>query len=211
MAYADPMSRVPYFFFVDREHGIDAEASEKEGYEVPKIVTFILIIPHGHKGDPMEFFAEDFIARKNEEVRNGTYNSDWVREFKEGLLAHKEGKEIPRHGTPLMTWERILKSRREVLAKRFPTIEDLAAVPDSSVSEIGMDGRVLRDMAKADIQAKKDLSPVVKELANANETIRQQQDQINRLMERVTAMENQAPSEPPPRSRGRPKQDTVEV
>ena len=44
-----------------------------------------------------------------------------------------------------------------------------------------------RDMAKADIQAKKDLSPVVRELANANETIRQMQIQLAELASRLDA------------------------
>jgi hypothetical protein len=128
MAYADPMTRVPYFFFQDREHGVDAEASKDKGYEVPRIVTFILITPHGHKGDPLEFMADDFIERKGKEAREGRYDHQWVTEFKSGLASHREGKEIPRHGTPIVLWERILKSRREQLAKRFPTVEDLSLI-----------------------------------------------------------------------------------
>ena len=194
----DPLSRVPYFFFVNREHGSDPEKSKEAGYEVPKLVTFIMITPHGHRGDPVEFFADEFIERKTREAREGRYDNAWVAEFKAGLTLFREGKEIPRTGTPIVLWERILKNRREQLATKFPTIEDLAAVPDSSLGDIGLDGRVLRDLAKGDIQAKKDLSPVVKELANANETIRQQQDQIDKLVARLDAIEE-------PKQRGRPK------
>jgi hypothetical protein len=206
MAYAsnDPMSRVPFFMFQDREHGIDAAASAERGYEVPRLMTFILISPHGHKGDPIEFFADDFIARKEKEAREGRYDMEWVKEFRKGLELHREGKEIPRNGTPLITWERILKSRREQLARRFPTVEDLAAVPDSSLGEIGLDGRVLRDMAKADIQAKKDLSPVVKELADTKEENRRLQEQLAALTARMDAMEEDKPK------RGRPRAETVE-
>jgi hypothetical protein len=204
MAYADPMSRVPFFMFQDREHGVDADASAKLGYEVPRIVTFILISPHGHKGDPLEFFAEEFIERKAKEAREGRYDMAWVKEFQSGLEMHRDGKEIPRNGTPIITWERILKSRREQLARRFPTVEDLAAVPDSSLGEIGLDGRVLRDMAKADIQAKKDLSPVVKELADTKEENRRLQEQIAALAARFDAMEKEKPK------RGRPAAETVE-
>jgi len=206
MAYADPMTRVPYFFFVEREHGVNAEASKKEGYEVPKLETFIMITPHGHRGDPLEFFADDFIERKGKEAREGKYDHTWVAEFKAGLAAFREGKEIPRHGTPIVLWERVLKSRREALAKRFPTVEDLAAVPDSSLGDIGLDGRVLRDMAKADIQAKKDLSPVVKELANAKEENRQ-------LQERVSKLENMMLQEgiTEPKKRGRPAKDHDQI
>lgn len=191
MAYADPMSRVPFFMFQDREHGVDAAASAERGYEVPRLMTFILISPHGHKGDPIEFFAEEFIERKDKESRDGKYDREWVKEFRQGLEMHREGKEIPRHGTPLVTWERILKSRREALARRFPTVEDLAAVPDSSLGEIGLDGRVLRDLAKGDIQAKKDLSPVVKELADSKEETRRLQEQLEALTARFNAMEKQ--------------------
>ena len=200
--YTDPNSRVPFFMFQDREHGVDTEASKNVGYEVPKILTFILVTPHGHKGDPMEFFAEEFIARKDMEARAGRYDPSWIIDFKTGLAAHREGKAIPRNGTALITWERILKSRREQLVNRFPTIEDLAAVPDSALGDIGMDGRVLRDMAKLDIQAKKDLSPVVKELADANETIRRQQEQLDKLAKRLERLEDDDEVKKP---RGRPK------
>lgn len=200
MAYANPLERVPYFTFADREHGVDEDASKKLGYQVPKLATFILITPHGHRGDPLEFFAEEFIERKGKEAREGRYDHQWVAQFKEGLAAFREGKSIPRNGTPLLTWERILKSRRDQLANRFPTVEDLAAVPDSGLGEIGLDGRVLRDMAKADIQAKKDLSPVVKELAEANETIRRQQEQIDKLTARIDALDEDKPKRGRPRS-----------
>lgn len=205
---ADPLSRVPFFMFQDREHGVNAEASKEAGYEVPKMLTFILVTPHGHRGDPMEFFAEEFIERKTRESREGRYDHTWVVEFKAGLAAHRDGKEIPRHGTPLVTWERILKTRRVQLASVFPTVEDLAAVPDSSLGSIGLDGRVLRDMARGDIQAKKDLSPVVKDLADANETIRRQQEQIDKLNTRFDAMD--ALGEDSPR-RGRPRKEAVEA
>lgn len=194
MAYADPMSRVPYFMFQDREHGADPVASAERGYEVPRLMTFILITPHGHKGDPLEFMADEFIKRKEDEARQGRYDMAWVREFTDGLASHRDGKEIPRHGTPLITWERILKTRREGLARRFPTVEDLAAVPDSALGDIGLDGRVLRDLAKGDIQAKQDLSPVVKELADSKEETRRLQEQLASLTARFDSMEKEKPA-----------------
>lgn len=189
--YVDPMSRVPFFFFQDREHGADAELSKEKGYEVPRLVTFILITPHGHKGDPMEFIADEFIERKNKDVKEGRYDPNWVQEFKTGLALWREGKEIPRHGTPLITWERLLKSRREQLAPMYPTIEDLAAVPDGALGNIGLDGRVLRDMAIGDIKAKTDLSPIVKELAEANEDKRRMQEQIDSLVAKFNSLEKE--------------------
>ena len=202
MTYQAPMARVPFFFFADREHGIDAEQSAVQGYEVPKVVTFICITPHGHKGDPMEFIADEFVSRKHLESRAGRYDPEWVKEYKAGLELYREGRTIPRHGTPLITWERILKSRRETLQKRFPTLEDLAATPDSSLSEIGMDGRVLRDLARGDVQAKESLAPVVKQLADANESNRQLQERLEQLTARLSVLEA---ADEPRRGPGRPR------
>lgn len=186
------MNRIPYFRFVDREHGVDPEQTAKAGYEVPKVVTFIQVTPHGHRGDPMEFFAEDFIERKGREAREGRYDHAWVAQFKEGFAEYKAGRELPREGTPLLTWERILKTRREQLAARFPTLEDLAATPDSMLGEIGLDGRVLRDMAAAELQAKKDLAPIVRELADAKEENRRLSETVERLTQRLDSLEKQS-------------------
>jgi hypothetical protein len=137
----------------------------------------------------MEFVAVDFLARKEKEAKDGRYDFQWVKEFKEGYDLYKSGKEIPRHGTPIITWERLLKSRRDQLAPQFPTIEDLAAVPDANLSSIGLDGRVIRDLARGDVAAKKDLSPVVKELAEAKEDNRRQAELIETLTKRLEAVE----------------------
>lgn len=198
------IERVPYFQFQDREHGVNVEASKTLGYDVPLMQTFILILPHGSRGEPMEFIAEEFIARKKVEATQGRYEMEWVKAFKNGLELHRDGKELPRTGTPLATWERILKSRRETLSRVFPTVEDLAAVPDSSLGTIGLDGRVLRDMARGDVQAKLDLSPVVKELADAKEDNRRLQEQLAAVMARLELLEDDKPK------RGRPRAETTE-
>ena len=181
--------RIPFFSFTQREHGIDAEASATAGYDVPKMETFIHVLAVGMR-DASEHVAKEWIAKKEQEARNGRYEHAWVAEFREGLSEFLQGRELPRNGTPTFTWERLAKARREQLAPQFPTVEDLAAVPDSSLGMIGMDGRVVRDMARGDIQAKKDLSPVVKELALANARIAQQDETIVSLTTRLESMES---------------------
>ena len=193
---AKPVERVPYFTFELREIGEDAEASKEKGYPVPKVIPFILITPHGHRGEPMEFAAEEFIARKEREVASGIYDPSWVKDFKAGFEAFLEGRVIPRDGIPTITWERLAKKRREQLAKLFPTLEDIAAVPDASISQlIGLDGRVIRDLALGDIQSRKTLEPVVAELAEMKETNRRLEDrnasleeQIKQLVAKVDAL-----------------------
>lgn len=195
---AKPVERVPYFTFELREVGEDAEASKEKGYPVPKVIPFILITPHGHKGDPLEFAAQEFIERKEREAANGIYDHSWVKDYKAGFEAFLDGRVIPRNGIPTLTWERLAKKRREQLAKLFPTLEDIAAVPDSSITQlIGLDGRVIRDLALGDIQSRKTLEPVVAELAEMKEENRRLGDrntsleeQIKQLMAKVDALTN---------------------
>lgn len=187
--YGDHTNRVPLFFFRDDEVGEDKAKSAELGYAVPKVVTMIYIVPHGHKGDPMTFVAEEYIERKKKEVSEGRYDPEWLKAYRHGYEEYRQGREVPRSGTPLIGYERILKNRRLELAKRYPTVEDLAAVPDHALGDIGLDGRVIRDLARGDIQAKKGMEPIVSELANANETIRRQEDMIKKLEERLTAVE----------------------
>lgn len=183
-------SRVPYFSFQDVEEEIeDPVVSAQLGYSVPKVTTHIYVTPHGDR-NPLDFVALEWLDRKEKEARQGMYDPSWVRSFREGYKLFKEGKEIPRHGIPLITYDRLSKARRTQLATKYPTVEDLAAVPDSALGDIGMDGRVIRDLARGDIQAKKDLSPVVKELANANETIRRQEEMLAELALRLEALES---------------------
>ena len=196
MQAVKPVERVPYFTFEIREIGEDAEASKEKGYPVPKVIPFILITPHGHRGEPMEFAAEEFITRKEREAASGIYDPSWVKDFKAGFEAFLEGRVIPRDGIPTITWERLAKKRREQLAKLFPTLEDIAAVPDASITQlIGLDGRVIRDLALGDIQSRKTLEPVVAELAEMKETNRRLEDrnasleeQIKQLVAKVDAL-----------------------
>lgn len=205
-------NRIPFFTFKEIEFGVDAEQSRVKGYDVPMIKTFILITPHGHKGDPMEFVAQEFIERKEKQCREGTYQRQWVDEFKNGLESYRAGREIPRHGMYLMNWERILKRRREDLVTKFPTVEDLAAVPDSGLGEIGLDGRVLRDLARTEVQARVGLEPIVKELAETKEENRRLQEQMTSLLEKFRILQTSSQQDhfyespnPAPRPRGRPK------
>ena len=84
-------------------------------------------------------------------------------------------------------------------------------VPDASIGEIGMDGRVIRDMARADIQAKKDLSPVVKELADAKETVRRQEVRIEEMSVKLADLASRLDSLGEKRGPGRPRKETEEA
>lgn len=66
----------------------------------------------------------------------------------------KEGQEEAQDGTPLEQWPRMTRSRvYELKAVGVFSVEDLAALTDANLSNIGPDGRELREAAQAFMQA----------------------------------------------------------
>jgi len=188
--YDHNSQKAPAFFFKDVEEGIDDVKSTELGYPVPRFITYIYITAYGQKGGASEFVAADFLQRKKREADAGLYDGGWVKQFEDAFAAFKAGKELPVNGIPTATYKRIAEKRREALAYKYPTLEDLASVPDSALIDIGLDGRNIRDLARAEVQSRKDLSPLVKELADANETIRRQEETLARLSERLDLLES---------------------
>lgn len=166
------MERPPFVHFEEREHGVDAEASEAAGHTVPRMVHFACITPHGSK-DIVEKVAEEWLAQCDRLARQGSYNPEWVRHFKAAFEEYKLGNELPREGTPIITWQLSTNMRRKQLRDSgITTVEDLAAVPDTTLGAvIGLDGRYLRDMAKAWLAEGHDKGVNAKALADANARI----------------------------------------
>ncbi len=140
-------NRIPFFSFKNKPYGEEM----RDGVPVDKIVTFIHIITHSRA--EVEEIADDFIAKKRNDAKNGRYEMSWVEEFAKGLAEFRQGREIPREGTPTITWRGLAESRREQLALTLPTLEDIAAVPDSSLGDLlGIGGREIRDKAIATLK-----------------------------------------------------------
>ena len=76
-----------------------------------------------------------------------------------------------------------------MLALGITTVEQLSAVPDNALSNIGLDGRNLRDLARNFIDAGQNQGTLAKKLADAEQTVRDQAEQINRMNERLAALE----------------------
>jgi len=140
-------NRIPFFSFKNKPYGEEM----RDGVPVDKIVTFIHVITHSRA--EVEEIADDFIAKKRNDVKNGRYDLEWVKAFDAGLAEFRQGREIPRTGTPTITWKGLSETRREALAMTMPTLEDIAAVPDSSLGDVfGIGGREIRDKAIATLK-----------------------------------------------------------
>ena len=68
-----------------------------------------------------------------------------------------------------------------MIALNLTTIEDLAATPDSGLGGIGLDGRYLRDLARSTLESRSGGAELAKKLAAAEQTARDQGEQIKRM------------------------------
>lgn len=140
---------MPFVRFFMKDYGRNEAASKDAGVHVPNRATFIEITSHGSK-DCSEFLADEWLPRKRDEASRGNYNLAWVEHFEKQYDGFKKGHEVLRQGSPILTWASISPEQNARLrALGYQVIEDVAALPDTALSSLGLDGRVIRDMARA--------------------------------------------------------------
>jgi hypothetical protein len=160
-------ARPPFVRFEEREMGIDREQEKLTGRPVPRVVDLVLITSHGSK-DQVEKLASEWLEQIKRQALAGLYPAAWVDTFSMQYREWKKGFDLPREGTPVRTWSAVTKEQQLRLhAGPYKTIEDLAAVPDTTLDTIGMDGRYLRDLAKTWLVEGKEKGLIARELADA--------------------------------------------
>jgi hypothetical protein len=79
-------------------------------------------------------------------VVNDEYRQRWPQQYE----AFRRGEEVSVDGTPIEQWSYLPRNAvLELKALQLHTIEQIAGIPDSALSKLGMAGRNIRDMAKA--------------------------------------------------------------
>lgn len=197
---------MPFVRFEQRDHGKNIEASEKAGIFIPNRLNFIVITSHGSK-DSSDHIADEWLPRKRDEANRGNYNMAWVEHFEKQYEGWKKGHEIPRDGTAVLTWQAISPEQNARLrALGYTTVEDLSALPDSALGSIGLDGRELRDKARAWLNEGKDKGINAQLIAEQAVKIDDQKALIDELRQRLAVLE--AKEDAPRRGRP-PKQEAA--
>lgn len=179
---------MPHVRFEQKDWGRNEQASKESGVHVPMRATFIIITSHGSKDAP-EFIADEWLARKREDASRGNYNPDWVTHFQKQYDAWKAGHELPREGTPVLTWQAISQDQNVRLrALGYQVVEDVAALPDNALGALGLDGRVIRDLARAWLNEGKDKGINARELADTKAKVAAQDLLIENLQEQLNAL-----------------------
>lgn len=184
--------RPPFVRFDQAEFGLDVEETAKQGRPVPKMIHMAYITPHGSK-DVFEQPADGkdgWLARIMNKARNGEYPLEWAQHFNAAFKEYLQGSELPRQGTPIISWAMIASPtrRKQLVAIGIPTVEDLAEWPDSGLGQIGLDGRYLRDMAKGWVLEAKLSGSTAKDLADARSQIETLTGQLERANQKIDAL-----------------------
>lgn len=184
---------MPFVRFVTKDYGRNETASKDSGVHVPMRATFIEITGHGSK-DSSEFIADEWLPRKRAEASRGTYNLKWVEHFEEQYAQWKKGHDLPRQGTPILTWQAISPEQNARLrALGYQVIEDVAALPDGSLGQLGLDGRVIRDLAVAWLNEGKDKGINARLIGDLTAKGEAQEAKIEQLMATIAELKAQLP------------------
>lgn len=158
-------------FFTENEYNTDkSEALGRPVYD--SVVLIRMIIP----GDP-----------GNQVVRRVRENDK--KRFAKAWEAFENEAKISSEGTPIDDWPR-LRSREVAGLKHLGiyTVEQLSNLSDANLANLGMGGQILRDQAKAFLEAAKKgaaATAAVAENARLKTQIDMMQEQMSRLTEQL--------------------------
>jgi hypothetical protein len=164
--FKDPNApKVPLvpLFFTDKVHM--TFKSEQEGHPIYEMREFVRVFIPGNRGSvAVEPVGPEQIAR-------------WPKEY----AAFKENREAPLEGTPLGDWpnSQMTAAKAEELAYfHIKTVEQLAAVNDLQLQNLGMGARQLRESAIKFLDVAKNGTAPLERLVTENLRLR---DEVERL------------------------------
>ena len=173
----------------------DRAASEAAGQYVAKDVDFVIITPPGSK-DCVERVASEWFAQKEEDVKQGRFERDWLRRYKEDFKDWQDGNAVQIHGTPIRNWPVVSPAQKENLQRmKVLTVEQLAECNEQVISGLGMGGRALKQQAVDWLKDVKEHGSVNIELTNLraeNERLKGQVDTLSQAVDDLKRMVPQA-------------------
>ncbi len=184
LAYAMPDKNVVTFFWEPVKNNFE---TEKQKCPVFDKVLYAEIRSPGIKTQIQKVAVRHCFANgKVREPMSGHRTEDqpemkWVDVLHAQLEAFEKNSATPDNGTPLETWPKLDVAQIAGLrASGVHTLEQLAAVPDSTISILGMGGMTMKQQAAAFLESVKG-NDVTDQIIAENQT----------LKERLAALEEQ--------------------
>jgi hypothetical protein len=177
----------------------DEEATVKEGRPIFVDREFIKIIPVGDKNTVV-----CRPVRLTWEGNNAPDNERWPQQY----AAFKNQQIQVNEGTPLEHWSPLTKSQvMSLKAVNVHTVEQLAAVSDGNLHNLGMGARELREKAIFFINSSKDASFSMA----AQKEIEELKKQVEALKNQLQGFGNANKENDSPKKRGRPPANKEEL
>lgn len=143
----------------------DREASITAGHYVGNDVDFAVITPAGSK-DRIERICSEWFPQLREQVVQERMNPAWLAAYEGAYKAYKDGKEPPVDGTPVLDWPGLSPSQvKQLVSLGLRAVEDVAAMNEETIANIGMGGRALKDRAISYLAAARDIGAVAESSA----------------------------------------------
>jgi len=158
--YVEPV----YLEFKSKQDG-------KPCYEEREFVQ--ILIPGDRRSSPVEPVNDEHKAR-------------WPKEYE----AFKQGREPPLEGTPLTEWPCALLNTARVVELAYhniKTLEQLAAVNDANLQNLGMGAYELRERARKSLDVAKNGTAPLERLISRNEELVRENERLTRELTEANA------------------------
>lgn len=164
--------RPPYVTFETRPVE-DRAASTTAGHFVSRDLDFAIITRPGSR-DTMEKEASVWLRELAEKARTKSIPQTWATAFKESYETWKKGEDIPLTGTPIKGWPLLGPSaQKDLIHAGIRTVEDLAALPDNEVGQIGTGAISFKQKAQAWLLAAQDTGKAASQIADLTAKVTQ--------------------------------------
>lgn len=171
-AQANGANHVEFYYEAVKQNFL----SEQEGRPVFKQEPFIRITVPGGK---------HVVIRKVRNEDKQMYPQLWA--------AFEAGQERPKEGLPVEEWPQLTVDMVATLkAVKIYTVEQLAALSDGELSYLGMEGRKLRDQAKAFLEVAED-GKALSKYVSENERLKSEVERLSKLVEDLAARVDEQP------------------
>lgn len=200
----------PYVRFETRAVD-DAEASKAAGHYVSRDVDFIIIIPRGSGGKltidqkydrwlqsvkSSQFRHEIRVSDASTPMASARFPDSWIKTIEEAYTAWKNGQTLPEKGIPIAQWGVPTPSQRKALTEiHILTVEQLAEATEEALSNFGMGGHKLRQLARDYLAAtKNDAAKTATEMADLRRQNESLQGQLDNVLKKLEAMNAPKPA-----------------
>lgn len=172
----------------ERRQVEDRTASQAQGHYVPKDVDFVILQRAGSR-DTVEKEVSAWLKEWDDKARQNLLPLSWALDAKKGYEYWKSGEEPPLNGTAIKGWQLLSPAQQRVcIEAQVRTVEDLANLPDGSLSVLGIGGLNMKVKAKAWLDESATKGIVAQENASLKLQLETQKQQIEELSAAVNAM-----------------------